>query len=355
MTRFRWWYIFGKNIKIWCCILPCCSVAKSGSTLCDPMNYSTPGSLSFTVSWSWLKFMSIELLIFCCPMFLPFHTRILQFVGFPRQEYWSGLPSPSLVDHILPEIFTVTGSPWVAQHSMAHSFFELLEPLCHNKAVIHEKGILLRPLCLPALRGVRDLTQRLPDSTSRHFLPNSALVTSCWLLEISSGGEGLTSFPGYASDKEPASNAGDVRDAVSIPGSGRFPGWGHGNPLQYSCLGNAMDRLKRLSVHALEDLYHGNRNSKSNITFLFLCLLILKAGLSVYQCIPRPATGNLDMTALRRWCLPGFSLWTTLFLLCSECVRTRWGGAWRLWLSVLINLICYLQPPLSFPRGSCMS
>ena len=34
----------------------------------------------------------------------------------------------------------------------------------------------------------------------------------------------------------------DVRDVGSIPGSGRFPGGGHGNPLQYSCLENPMDR-----------------------------------------------------------------------------------------------------------------
>ena len=33
-------------------------------------------------------------------------------------------------------------------------------------------------------------------------------------------------------------NAGDVRDAGSIPGLGRSPGGGHGNPLQYSCLQN---------------------------------------------------------------------------------------------------------------------
>ena len=33
-------------------------------------------------------------------------------------------------------------------------------------------------------------------------------------------------------------NAGDIRDAGSIPGLGRFPGGGHGNPLQYSCLEN---------------------------------------------------------------------------------------------------------------------
>ena len=37
-------------------------------------------------------------------------------------------------------------------------------------------------------------------------------------------------------------NAGDIRDPGSIPGSGRCPGGGHGNPLQYSCLENPMDR-----------------------------------------------------------------------------------------------------------------
>ena len=37
-------------------------------------------------------------------------------------------------------------------------------------------------------------------------------------------------------------NAGDTRDPGSIPGSGRSPGVGYGNPLQYSCLGNPMDR-----------------------------------------------------------------------------------------------------------------
>ena len=37
-------------------------------------------------------------------------------------------------------------------------------------------------------------------------------------------------------------NTGDVRDAGSIPGSGRSPGVGHGNPLQSSCLENPMDR-----------------------------------------------------------------------------------------------------------------
>ena len=42
--------------------------------------------------------------------------------------------------------------------------------------------------------------------------------------------------------KNPPANAGDERDVGSIPGSGRSPGGGHGNPLQYSCLENPMDR-----------------------------------------------------------------------------------------------------------------
>ena len=43
------------------------------------------------------------------------------------------------------------------------------------------------------------------------------------------------SFPGGSDSKESACNEGDLG---SIPGSGRSPGGGHGNPLQYSCLEN---------------------------------------------------------------------------------------------------------------------
>ena len=66
--------------------------------------------------------------------------------------------------------------------------------------------------------------------------------------------------------KNPPANAGDSGDGGSIPGSGRSPGRGHSNPLQYSCLANPMDKgawwaivhsvtksqtqLKQLSMHA---------------------------------------------------------------------------------------------------------
>jgi len=42
--------------------------------------------------------------------------------------------------------------------------------------------------------------------------------------------------------KTPPATVGDIRDVGSVPGSGRSPGGGHGNPFQYSCLGNSMDR-----------------------------------------------------------------------------------------------------------------
>ena len=42
--------------------------------------------------------------------------------------------------------------------------------------------------------------------------------------------------------KNPPANAGDIRDAGSISGSGRSPGGGHDNPLEYSCLDNPKDR-----------------------------------------------------------------------------------------------------------------
>ena len=55
--------------------------------------------------------------------------------------------------------------------------------------------------------------------------------------------------------KNPPANAGAVGDAGSVPGSGRPPGGGHGNPLQYSCLENPMDRgTWRATVHRVAEL-----------------------------------------------------------------------------------------------------
>ena len=53
------------------------------------------------------------------------------FMGFSRQEYWSGLPFPSPVDHILLELSTMNHPFWVALHGLAHSFTELYKAVVH--------------------------------------------------------------------------------------------------------------------------------------------------------------------------------------------------------------------------------
>ena len=62
--------------------------------------------------------------IFQCHIFCLF----ILFMGFSRQEYLSGLPFPSLVDHFLSELSTMTHPSWVTLHGMAHKL---------DKAAVH--------------------------------------------------------------------------------------------------------------------------------------------------------------------------------------------------------------------------
>ena len=64
-------------------------------------------------------------------------------------------------------------------------------------------------------------------------------------MEVSTDGSAVKNVP---------ANAGDTGDMGSIPGSGRSPGVGNGNPLQDSCLGNSMDRRAwRATVHGVTE------------------------------------------------------------------------------------------------------
>ena len=62
------------------------------------------------------------------------------------------------------------------------------------------------------------------------------MASKCVSLHISMG------FPGGSVVKNPPASVGDAGDQCSIPGFRRSPGGGNGNPVQYSCLENSMDR-----------------------------------------------------------------------------------------------------------------
>ena len=61
-------------------------------------------------------------------------------MGFWWQEYWSCLPLPLQVVHILSELSTMTFPSWLALHSMARGFIDLCKPLHQDKAVTHEEN-----------------------------------------------------------------------------------------------------------------------------------------------------------------------------------------------------------------------
>ena len=65
-------------------------------------------------------------------------------------------------------------------------------------------------------------------------------------------------FPGGLAGKEYGCSAGITEDMGSIPECGRSPGEGHGNPLQYSCLENPMDRgAGKATVQGSQRVGHG--------------------------------------------------------------------------------------------------
>ena len=84
----------------------------------SPVAYWTPTNLGRS---------SLSVLSFCL---------FILFMGFSRQEYWSGLPLPSLVDPVLSELSSMTRPSWVALHARAPSFIELYNAVAHMMGLI---------------------------------------------------------------------------------------------------------------------------------------------------------------------------------------------------------------------------
>ena len=79
-------------------------------------------------------------------------------------------------------------------------------------------------------------------------------------------------FPGRAVVKNLPANAGVPRDVGSIPGSGRSVGVGNGNPLQYSCLENSMER------GAWRAIVHGVTKSQIQLS-MYVSIILRKQNL----------------------------------------------------------------------------
>ena len=103
----------------------------------------------------------------------------------------------------------------------------------------------------------------------RQYLPSRILVWIQWT-NVCKG------FIGGTSGKGLTCQSGDLRDTVSILGSGRSPGEGHGKPLQYSCLGNFMDRgASWATVHGVAKIQTQLGNETAAATCLIWCFPFL--------------------------------------------------------------------------------
>ena len=136
-------------------------------------------------------------------------------MGYFQWGYWTGLPFPPLGD--LPNPGIKPASP----ASLALQADSL--PLSHQ-GIPHVFNILFKKP-FPAPR----LWKYLPTLSSRSCLCFPCIHVHCGASQV------------VWVIKYPHANARDIRDAGSILGLGRFPGEGHGNPLQYSHLENSMD------------------------------------------------------------------------------------------------------------------
>ena len=106
-------------------------------------------------------------------------------------------------------------------------------------------------------------------------------------------------FPwGFPVVKNPPANAGDARDTDFIPGSGRFPGRGHSNPLQYSYLENPMDREARWArVHGITNNQTRLSNGVNSLPTTILTVPLLHKILGVSKrclCLTCPSWGLLS-------------------------------------------------------------
>ena len=140
-------------------------------------------------------------------------------VGFPWQDYWTGLPFPSPLELNSSVPKTVPDTKQVLSNIYCTNT-ELL-----SVSIDHCIYLLLLTLLDSSLWG------------SKRWLPtHKPESNNGWVGGLMQRQEYTEGFPGQNSGEEPPANAGDIWDAGLIPGSERSVREENGNPLQYSCL-----------------------------------------------------------------------------------------------------------------------
>ena len=194
-------------------------------------------------------------------------TRILKMEIFRESSYWANLLVCSGEGNGTPLQYSCLENPmdgrawWAAVHGVPKSRTRLSDFLLTFHFHALEKEMATHSSVLPWRIPGTGEPGGLPIygvAQSRTRLKQLSSSSSSWSVEMVSQVVLVV--------KKPSVNIGAVRNAGLIPGSGRSPGGGHHNPLQYSCLENPMDRrawwaavhrvaknqtwLKRLSMHA---------------------------------------------------------------------------------------------------------
>ena len=174
------------------------------------------------------------------------------FMGFSRQEYWSGLPYPFLGDLSNPRIklkclmfpalagrFFTTSTTWDAQY---------ITLLVYNQDVSRTgllRGLWEKELLQASLLGLQKalfLYTYLCPIHSHHLvlLPLPSTTKHYIYTGLNTKTQYIKHFLAMIGSEVKAS-ACNAEDPGVIPGSGRSPGEGNGNPLPYSCLENPME------------------------------------------------------------------------------------------------------------------
>ena len=208
-------------------------------TLCNPIDSNSPGSpvpgtlqarilewvaISFSNAWKWkVKVKSLSRVRLLVTSWTAAYQAPPS-MGFSRQEYWSGLPLPSPV-HNSNNLQTVQMSVREEQPNKPCDVFTAQSK--HITMVLHTPG-----------RNLNKITIQWKPS----MLQSMGLqrVGQDWVTQQQQQQQfSRRGYPGGSVLKKLPANAGDE---CLIPGSGRSPRGGNGNSLQYSCLGNPMDR-----------------------------------------------------------------------------------------------------------------